>query len=74
MIAVLDRVVQPGRAVRVLQYTNASELTTSGSGNSTYASLSTNRGTLECDLGTIAMKADGGSAKWLTTSGWEDFI
>lgn len=73
MIAVLDANVQPGRAVRQLMFGDVSELTTKGSGNDTYAELVTNRGTLECDIGTIAIQAAGGVIKWLTPSGWTDF-
>lgn len=73
MIAVLDAIVQPGRAVRQLQFSDVSELTTQGSGNNTYAVLETNRGTLECDIGTVAIQAAGGAIKWLTPSGWADF-
>lgn len=74
MISVLDKMVAPGRAVRSLQYDSDSELTYTGSGATTHASLSTNRGTLDCDIGTLAMKADGSATKWLTSSGWQDFI
>lgn len=73
MIAVLYAIVQPGRAVRQLQFTDTSELTTKGSGSSIYAELATNRGTLECDIGTMAIQAAGGAIKWLTPSGWADF-
>lgn len=74
MIAVLDANVQPGRAVRQLQFTDISELTTQGSGDGTYAVLTTNRGTLECDIGTLAIQAVGGATKWLTPEGWADFV
>jgi len=73
MIAVLDRVEYPGRAPRALQYDADSELTTEGSGASLYALLDTNMGLLECDIGTMAIRSDGGAIKWLTSSGWRDF-
>jgi len=72
MIAVLDQVQTPGRAPRALQYDADAELTTAGSGDGTYALLPTNRGQLECDIGTMAIRSDGAKIKWLTTSGWQD--
>lgn len=74
MISVLDQVIQPGRAVRQLQFTDDAELTSETANGARYALLDTNRGQLECDLGTMAIKDDGSAIKWLTPSGWSDFI
>ena len=73
MVNVLDQVIQPGRAVRTVQNSADADLTyESIDGGGTYAVLNTNRGTLECDMGTIAIKTDG-TIKWLTPTGWDDF-
>lgn len=74
MISVLDQVIQPGRAVRRLQFTDDAELTSETANGVRYALLDTNRGRLECDLGTLSFKADGSVIKWLTPTGWQVFV
>ena len=73
MIAVLDKSVLPGRVVRQVQFTRDEELTIQGSGDHIHAVLETNKGMLECDIGTVAFKADGSVTKWLTVDGWKNF-
>lgn len=75
MINVLDQVQAPGRAVRALQFDDAAELTAEVVTDAGYhAELVTNRGTLDCDMGTLAIKSDGSTVKWLTSTGWKTFV
>jgi hypothetical protein len=74
MINVLDQVQAPGRAARALQFDDDAELTAEEVTDAGYhAELVTNRGTLDCDMGTLAFKSDGSKIKWLTSTGWQDF-
>ena len=75
MINVLDQVQAPGRAVRALQFDDNAELTAEEVTDAGYhAELVTNRGTLDCDMGTIAIKSDGSTVKWLTSTGWQTYV
>lgn len=63
MITVMDDKINPGRAVRCLLYTDASELT----GEILETS---NGGTVECEYGSIAVKGCVTDVKQLTAEGW----
>lgn len=74
MVNLLDPVHTQGRGVHALQFDSDDELTaTAATGGGYYAVLSTNRGTVDCDMGTMAFKSDGSVIKWLTSTGWQTF-
>ena len=63
MVYVIDEKVNPGTAVRALLYTDDTDLAG--------AVLDTeNCGTVECAIGSIAMKAGFADMKQLGTDGW----
>lgn len=63
MITVIDNDIKPGKAVRTLVYTAASELT----GSTVETS---NAGTVQCEIGSVAMTAGFGEIMQLGENGW----
>lgn len=63
MITVIDNDIKPGKAVRTIVYTAASELT----GDTLKTS---NAGIVQCEIGSIAMTAGFGEIMQLSESGW----
>lgn len=63
MVYVIDEKVNPGTAVRALLYTDESDLDGAVIGTE-------NGGTVECAVGSIAMKAGFADMKQLGTDGW----
>ena len=68
-----DDVVMPGRAVRSVIIDSAADLSyEEPDEGEVYAELETNRGTVECAIGTLATTADLSVIKRLGSSGWVD--